>query len=297
METNYIREFIMLAECGSSYVAAEKLYISQSTLLRHVQSIEEEFDLPLFERNHKGFVLNAQGEIFLPYARQIVSLRDRCFSALHKEDVDNNVVRLCAEGKIIDLMIDFRKRFPSYYIDYYQAANVEEALYEGKIEIAFLTNLTPRNADRFLRIKYAAEEVLVMLYEGHPLCEKDSVTMEELQAEDLIVLTTDETMDAHFYGRIGSREGRPRIVASVPTGQDLVRAVREKLGITLIHGKSLSIPPAPGLCIRPLNPAIEYELNIYYRNDLPLSKASEAFVIFAKKWIAEHHDVNQSLIE
>ena len=48
METNYIPEFLALAEYGSSYVAAEKLFVSQSTLLRHVQSIEEEFGVPLF---------------------------------------------------------------------------------------------------------------------------------------------------------------------------------------------------------------------------------------------------------
>lgn len=297
METNYIREFIALAECGSSYVASEKLFISQSTLLRHVQSIEEEFGLPFFERTRKGFILNAQGEMFLPYARQIVSLRDRCFSALHKEDTDNNVVRLCAEGKIIDLMIDFRKRFPSFYIDYYQTGNAEEALYEGKIEIAFLTNLTPKHADRFQRIHYSTEEVLVVLYDGHPLCEKESVSMEELWQEDLVVLRNDDTLDAQFYGRFGDREGRPRIVASVPTGPDLLRMVREKQGIALIHGRNSAVPPAPGLYTKPLNPAIEYELNIYYRNDMPLSKATEAFVIFAKKWIAEHKDVNQSLIE
>lgn len=297
METNYIPEFLALAEYGSSYVAAEKLFVSQSTLLRHVQSIEDEFGMPLFERTRKGFILNREGQIFLPYARQIATLKNNCYNMLHVEESENDIVRVCAEGKIIDLMIDFRKKYPAYFIDYYKVGNVEDALYEGKIDVAFMTNLSPRHADNFEMIHYVKEEVLVLVYDDHPLAQQEAATMEQLHGEKFVVLTDDVVLGDGFYNRFSKDNSRPTVVASVPNGNDLIRMVREQIGIALIHGHRDMIPPAAGLKVLQLQPAMEYEMNIYFRNDAPLNKASEMFVTFARRWITEHKDLNQSLIE
>ena len=105
METNYIPEFLALAEYGSSYVAAEKLFTTQSTLLRHIQSIEDEFGMPLFDRTRKGFLLNEAGKVFLPYARQIAGLKNNCYSILHHGEESDSVVHLFAEGKVKKLII------------------------------------------------------------------------------------------------------------------------------------------------------------------------------------------------
>ena len=289
METNYIPEFIALAEYGSSYVAAEKLFISQSSLLRHVQSIEDEFGMPLFERTRKGFILNAEGQIFLPYARQIDSLKKRCYSMLHKENENDGVIRIFAEGKIIDLLMDFYKVHPEYCFDYYNQPDVEQALFDGEIDIAFLTNVSPRFSAHFQEIRYAREEVLVLLYDDHPLASQQRVTLKE----KLIMLVNEVASHDKFQ----SETSRLNIVASVPAGPDVIRMVREKMGISIIHGRADTVPPAPGLKVLPMDPPIEYDLSIYFRNNVPLSKGAETFVNFARRWIVSHQEVNQSLIE
>ena len=297
LETNHIAEFIALAECGNSYVAAERLFVSQSSLLRHVQAIEDEFGMPLFERTRKGFILNEAGHTFMPYARQIANLRDHCFKALHHEDSEENTVRLCSHGKIIDLMIDFRKQYPDYHIEYCSENNPEKALLENELDIAFLTNLMPEYTGSFQRIRYSREEVMVLLYEDHPLAQAESITMETLQHEDIIMLTNDVSVDDRFYARIRNGTNLPNIVASVPTGGDVLRMVREKQGVALIHGRRDTAPDVDGLCVRPLEPAIEYEMNIYFRKDVPMRKAAEAFVNYARRWIIDHKDLNTSLLE
>ncbi|MCD8018868.1 MAG: LysR family transcriptional regulator [Clostridiales bacterium] len=76
METKYIQEFLVLAEMESSYAAAEKLFVSQSTLVRHIQGIEDEFGVPLFNRSKRGFVLNDAGRIFVDCAKKIALTQD-----------------------------------------------------------------------------------------------------------------------------------------------------------------------------------------------------------------------------
>ncbi len=296
METDYIPELIALAEYGSSYVAAEKLFISQSSLLRHVQSIEEELGMPLFERSRKGFVLNEAGERFLPYARQIYALKERCCSVLHQED-SGKTLRLYAEGKIIDLMIDFRKHHPEFRLENVRPEDPEEALRQGKLDIAFLTNIRPTLADQFRSIPFAEEEVLALLYTDHPLAGKESVSLEELSREPLITLTEEPfTVSRDGYGAL-PQNARLDIAASVLTGNDLLRMVRERCGIALIHGRRDTIPAAGGLKVLPLDPPMKYSLNIYYRSDTPLSQAAAAFLRFAERWTALHGNTNLSLIE
>ena len=195
-------------------------------------------------------------------------------------------------------MIDFHRLYPQYCIEYYaRNRDVQEALNDGEIEIAFLTNLSPRYSDHFQSIHFADEEMLILLYEDHPLARQSSISMEQLQSEDFIMLVNEVVNNEEFSSRLGYRTHRPRIIASVPSGNDLIRMVREKIGISMIHGRMDTIPSVPGLRVLPLDPPIKYELNIYFRNDTPLSAPAEQFVNYAKRWTSTHKNINQSLIE
>lgn len=51
MDVSYMREVLVLAEHLSFTTAAAKLYLSQPTLTRHVNAVEEELGTQLFERH------------------------------------------------------------------------------------------------------------------------------------------------------------------------------------------------------------------------------------------------------
>ena len=58
MEIDYIREFVILADIGNYMEAADILFISQSTLSRHIKSIEEDLGAPLFDRTTRKVTIN-----------------------------------------------------------------------------------------------------------------------------------------------------------------------------------------------------------------------------------------------
>ena len=72
MELNYIREFVFLANINNFQEAADALYISQSTLSRHIQSLENELQNKLFDRTTRSVQLSEFGKFFLPYAQELV---------------------------------------------------------------------------------------------------------------------------------------------------------------------------------------------------------------------------------
>ncbi len=83
MELNYIKEFVHLAEVGNFLSAAEDLYISQSSLSKHIKAIETELNTPLFFRTTKKITLTEAGSVFLKYATEIAKQQEDYKKALN----------------------------------------------------------------------------------------------------------------------------------------------------------------------------------------------------------------------
>lgn len=298
METKYIQEFLELAQTESSYAAAEKLFISQSSLVRHIQTLEREFDTELFTRTKKGFVLNEQGKIFEVYAKRIALMQAECDRKLHPEKIESKVLRICSECKTIDLAVDFKKAHPEYTVEYKKTGNPNplSALLGGDLSAAFLTNVGPVPRG-ITAVHFYREDVMVMVYSGHSFYDRQSVTLEELRDQKLISLGEDiqfEDSFAEIFAQTGSIKD---CAATVLNGQDLLKMVREKIGIAVIHGN----PDAPfhvtDLRCIPIEPRIQYDVDLCYRTGLEENSPAAVFVEFARRWIIRHQNINLSLID
>ena len=76
MELNYLQEFVTLARTLHYSEAAEELFVSQATLTRHIQALEQELGEPLFSRTTRKTSLTEFGQAFLPYAESMVQLQN-----------------------------------------------------------------------------------------------------------------------------------------------------------------------------------------------------------------------------
>ncbi|MCD8231072.1 MAG: LysR family transcriptional regulator [Clostridiales bacterium] len=85
MNIDYFREFIVLADCGSYIEASERLFIGQSSLSKHIMSMEKELGVPLFERTSRKVILTRFGELMIPYANRIVQAQFDYRHALQTE--------------------------------------------------------------------------------------------------------------------------------------------------------------------------------------------------------------------
>ncbi len=296
MDTRDIQYFLALAELGSSYAAAEKLFVSQSTLIRHIQAIESEYGCMLFDRTRLGFVLNEKGKVFLPFAQNLVAAQDKCFRDLHDEEEENNTVRISADGKVTDLMLDFKKAYPEYYIDNIVEGNIEERLQKGLLDVGFIGR--PINSENNLDITpFFKNELLALVSEDHHLAGRESVTLEELKDELFISLSQDTAFEVSFSGSFSKVSFTRKLAMTVPMGNDLLKAVRENIGMALIHGTYENIPERPGIRVIPIRPEMSCVISMCYRYDIKQNRVTQDFVAFAKKWIKAHPRQNTSMID
>lgn len=107
MNTKILEYIISIAQEKSISKAAECHFLSRSALFRHLQRIEKEIGVPLFEHRKEGLVPTPAGIIYINNAQAI----------LHVEEQLNHTIELMKynEKKKISILID------SPYINFFQA--------------------------------------------------------------------------------------------------------------------------------------------------------------------------------
>lgn len=76
MNTEELKTFIYLSKVKNFTLAAEQLFIAQSTVTNRISELEKEVGKRLFSRGSKTVALTEAGEIFLRYAERILELQD-----------------------------------------------------------------------------------------------------------------------------------------------------------------------------------------------------------------------------
>ena len=69
MHTDQLEYFVAIAEQGSFTEASYELSISQSSLSKQINKLEEELNVKLFVRGRRQLMLTDAGRDFLVYAR------------------------------------------------------------------------------------------------------------------------------------------------------------------------------------------------------------------------------------
>ena len=72
MYIDHIKTFLEVTSTGSFQLAAEKLYVTQSTVSARIKALEDQLNRPLFIRKRSGVELTAGGQRFHPHALTVV---------------------------------------------------------------------------------------------------------------------------------------------------------------------------------------------------------------------------------
>ena len=98
MNTRELKCFLRVAERMNFTRAAEELYLTPPTVTHHIQKLESELGVQLFQRDSKSVQLTLEGEVFYQDAREIMMKIEAAFS--HVNDIRNSKHTLLRIGCI-----------------------------------------------------------------------------------------------------------------------------------------------------------------------------------------------------
>lgn len=139
MNTGWLREFVVLADTCSYSEAAERLFMGQSSLSKHIKALEQELGVELFERTSRRVKLSAEGEQLLADARRLVEAE----LGLEQQ------ARRCRElkrGKLTLAACERAGFAPRVAFTCREAASIKE-LIRGGLGLAILTQAQAAPAD------------------------------------------------------------------------------------------------------------------------------------------------------
>lgn len=206
MKLNTLEYFITLAESKSINEAARKLYISQPSLTKALQLLEDEIGTQLFQRSSAGIILTPAGKKMLPEAKQVMEYY-RGWKNLSKapalEKISIQSHFSFPDFLFPDLLLQFRISHPDLKISY-KTTNKPETYLSRNITRPVIAMCVCRNqemVDHLTRIQ--GNEPLVLLRgeyrclvnQDSPLARREFITPEDLQDHFLIIPNIEDSED------------------------------------------------------------------------------------------------------
>ncbi len=192
MDLRQLTSFIAVAEEGQLSKAATRLCLSQPPVSRHIQALEGDLGVRLFDRTAAGMELTQAGKTLLGDARNIETLIREAAAKVQRASkgelgrLSVGVYGSAIFGVVPQILKDFNALYPDVQTvtHYAQTPAQVQALRLGQVQIVF-ERLMPAESDINVEL-ICKEELLVAINESHPLAGADRVRIEDLRNETFI---------------------------------------------------------------------------------------------------------------
>ena len=284
MELKELRYFIAVAECGSISKAAEKLFTTQPNLSRQLMKLEEETGQKLLIRGNKKSELTEAGRLLYKRATEITELVDRTQSEL-RSDGDEVFGTVCigggesyAVGLIAKAAKEVSDMFPGIKFDFFSGDTdaVTEKLEKGLIDFGIL--IEPSNLEKYNSLRLPLTDKWgILMRKDSPLSEKEYITKEDLNGLPLLFSVHSfkkNNVTAWFCKDLD----KLNVVATYNLIYNASLMVEQGMGYAVGLKGIINTSGDSTLCFRPFFPILETHLDVAWKKNGELSKASKIFL-------------------
>lgn len=300
MDINYFKEFAVLAETKNYWEAAERLFMNQSTLSKHIKAMENELGVPLFQRTTRKVELTEYGTSFLPYAQSITRTQfDYSSMLLQMKNCSQSLVTIgsipvMAQYRITRLLLEHQKKCPEFHFKVVEddPKNLRSLLLDQKCQLIFLREARHSTEEIFeteegiVHIPYIIDQLVALLPSHHPLADKQELTLRDLQNEKFCFLK--ESSMIYDLCRSACQEAGfiPNIVFDSHRLDSIFDMVAYGNCIALLMDQHVKCPPnsAPQepeelpFRVVKITPAVSTQISLCYLKTAPLSKSAWEFI-------------------
>ena len=255
MEIRHLHTFNAILREGSFLAAARALRVAQPTVTLHIQELEAELGLVLFDRTGRERQPTEAGarlsELVLPILDGLDTLRR---SMAELRDGASGVVRLAAiepaaSRRVTPILGRLRTERPGLQIQLLVSGTrgVSRAVADGEVDVG-LCSPPPEE----LRLRFEPlfqEEMAFLIPVGHRLAQAASFPIAELDREPLALTGQGCAYRRAVEASLGARGVRPQWTFESDSSEAVRSAPAEGLGIAVLPLLT-AIPPPEGTVLR-----------------------------------------------
>lgn len=288
MLARHIQYFLAVAEHLSFTKAATALHVSQPALSQQVRQLEESLGAPLFDRSGRTTRLTDAGHVYLLYARRADQELREAKRAIHDvSDLSRGSLRVAVTPTFTTYLVGplieaFHARHPGITVNLKELAQerIEELLLAGELDagIAF----DEINTADLEAVPLLNETLALVVNCRHRLAKQQSITSQGLNAESLVLLSTEFATREQINRYCRKHEIHPKVQMEANALGAVIEIVRRTNLATLVPAKiALAHDDLVAITLEPER--LQRRAVLIRRKEAFLSAAARAFIELAKE--------------
>lgn len=243
-----IRSFHAVASAGGFTAASKILHVGQPTITGQVRSLEEFFGVELFHRRGRRVELTETGRELYAVTQRMEMLEKEAQEVLQTAGgFQSGKLRIGAVGPyhVTEMLAVFHQRFPRFEITV-KVGNSEEILQNllnFEVDVAVLSQ-TEKDS-RIIEIPFCREPLVVFVHSGHPWAERETIRIEELEGQEVILRESGSTTRHAFEKALKQFGVSIRPIMEIGSREAVWMAVAKGMGIGIVS--NLEYMPHPDL--------------------------------------------------
>jgi len=260
VELRHLATFRAVLREGSFLRAARALRLAQPTVTLHIQELEEELGLSLFDRRGRRRPTTPAGTQFSERALPILDAVDALRRSMEElRDGRSGWIRIgaiepAASEHVAPLLGRLRRERPALRIrlDVTGAQGVSRAVADGELDLG-LCSAPPAELSLEFEPLFA-EEIALLVPRGHRLAGPRTIRIRarELEGEPLLLSEQGCAYRRAVETALSEHGVRPQWALESGSTATLRAAVRNRVGIAMLPRRSVS-PAPPGTVVRGLS--------------------------------------------
>ncbi len=284
MDLRQLRAFAEVVRQGSFTRAAERLHIAQPAVSISIRKLEEELDLVLLNRQEKRISLTAEGENLLRHAERILDNLSAAetemaeLRGLTQGEVRIGIPPMMSSYYFPQIIREFCAAYPNLKLTVTGegAASIQRLLSRGELDMGVITGsnlMAGLKSRHFLR-----EEIVACVPLGHPLAERETLSLAEFLREPLILFKEGYYMRELMDDLMAAEGLQPQVVFETNLFSLVRSLIKQGLGISTFL--RMVVSGDEDLVTISFDPPLHLDLLIAWKAERSLSRANRAFIDF-----------------
>jgi DNA-binding transcriptional LysR family regulator len=237
--------FVQIVEQETLVKAAAALNLTQPTLSRHVQQLEQQCGMPLFDRIGKKLVLNRAGELVYRYAKRHLALAEKMRDELNGfTDPEVGSVYLGAGLTpsiylLPPLLALYREQHPgvTFHVRTGSSKEILASLRQREVDVGIVTTFYDAQGE-LQGTPLLEDDLLLVAAPTHPLAVRGSVTLAEAVQYPFVLMKQGSGL-RKMLADLTAERGLPLTVAmETDSLESISRLVQHGVGISCLPRSS-----------------------------------------------------------
>ena len=235
--------FALVVQEGSFSAAAARLFMTQSAVSQHIQSLEAGLGTKLFRRGRRGVTLTTAGGTLYEYTREILRLVAEAETTItNVEHLESGQVHIGATPGVSvyllpEWMQRFQRRYPNLTISLQTAVTEEvvSGVLDHSLDVGFIEGELKANVDdRLGRLILQQIKMLVIIGKGHAWWNRTAVPIEALHEHPFITRQHNSRTRQWIDSILARHRIVPRVIAEFDNPESIKQAVISGMGVTIL---------------------------------------------------------------